>query len=348
MIHSAHLRYEGGTAISLFAGPGGLDLGAARTGLQIKVAVDSDEDAMATYRRNFPQVTHVLHEDLLDLRPQDLLDLGGWGKRMRPELVLGAPPAGAFSKSGQWLEWKRLGLDPQHGLVGVFVRYVIDIDPAGFVFESVPGLASPRSPYRAAFVSMLARLEQAGYLVSVGIMTATRFGVAQERRRLFLIGVKSAFADSPAILPFGYSGRMLTSGEALAGLPDLPEPGEQPSGKWAALLPLVPPGMNYRIFTKEFGYTSPLFRWRSRYWNFLLKLAPDRPSPTIQARPGPSTGPFHWDNRRLRVPELRRLFGFPDEFTFAGSRRSIQGQIGASVPPPMAEAVTAALRAEIR
>ena len=67
-----------------------------------------------------------------------------------------------------------------------------------------------------------------------------------------------------------------------------------------------------------------------------LKLSPDRPSPTIQAQPGPNVGPFHWENRRLRVPELRRLFTFPDDFTFVGRRSSVQAQIGNAVPPLLA------------
>ena len=66
---------------------------------------------------------------------------------------------------------------------------------------------------------------------------------------------------------------------------------------------------------------------------------PDRPSPTIQAQPGPNVGPFHWDNRRLRVPELRRLFTFPDDFEFVGRRISVQAQIGNSVPPLLAQRV---------
>ena len=86
-----------------------------------------------------------------------------------------------------------------------------------------------------------------------------------------------------------------------------------------------------------------MFKWRSRYWNFLLKLSPDRPAPTIQAQPGPYVGPFHWENRRLRVAELKRLFSYPDDFVFVGSRKSIQAQIGNSVPPLVARRVAEAL-----
>jgi DNA (cytosine-5)-methyltransferase 1 len=68
-------------------------------------------------------------------------------------------------------------------------------------------------------------------------------------------------------------------------------------------------------------------------------LSPDRPSPTIQAQPGPNVGPFHWDSRRLRVPELQRLFTFPDDFNFVGRRSSVQAQIGNAVPPLLAQRV---------
>ena len=79
------------------------------------------------------------------------------------------------------------------------------------------------------------------------------------------------------------------------------------------------------------------------WWSFLLKLDPDRPSPTIQAQPGPNVGPFHWENRRLRVPELRRLFTFPDDFAFVGKRSSVQSQLGNAVPPLLARRVAEAV-----
>ncbi len=84
-----------------------------------------------------------------------------------------------------------------------------------------------------------------------------------------------------------------------------------------------------------------MFKWRSRYWSFLLKLDPLRPSPTIQAHPGPNVGPFHWENRRLRVGEIKRLFTFPDEFELVGTRVSVQAQLGNAVPPLLAETVAA-------
>lgn len=119
-------------------------------------------------------------------------------------------------------------------------------------------------------------------------------------------------------------------------------------GQWGHLLPEIPPGGNYLHLTAERGHPKPTFEWRSRYWSFLLKLDPERPAPTIQAQPGPNVGPFHWDNRRLRVPELRRLFTFPDDFAFVGRRSSVQAQIGNSVPPLLAQRVGECIAQAVR
>ena len=125
----------------------------------------------------------------------------------------------------------------------------------------------------------------------------------------------------------------------LEGRDDLAEPEEQVKGRYGHLLPLVPPGENYLHFTDKRGYSEPLFRWRSRYWTFLLKLDPDRPSTTIQSQPGPYIGPFHWSSRRLRLLEVKRLQTFPDDYVVSGSRRSAQVQLGNAVPPALAEVV---------
>ncbi len=86
--------------------------------------------------------------------------------------------------------------------------------------------------------------------------------------------------------------------------------------------PKDPPCENY-LYAAERGHPDSIFEWRSRYWSFLLKLDPDRPSPTIQALPGPNVGPFHWENRRLRVPELRRLSGADILFGVGGTPEGV-------------------------
>jgi DNA (cytosine-5)-methyltransferase 1 len=179
------------------------------------------------------------------------------------------------------------------------------------------------------------------------VLNAADYGVPQLRPRLFIVGAVRG-EPLPELPEPTHGGRWerratgggevphVTAGEALQGVDAPPEKGETVNGKWGHLLPGIPPGDNYLFYTAKRSHPDPVFEWRSRYWSFLLKLDPERPSPTIQAQPGPNVGPFHWDSRRLRVPELRRLFTFPDEFELQGTRNSKQAQLGNSVPPLLA------------
>jgi DNA (cytosine-5)-methyltransferase 1 len=119
---------------------------------------------------------------------------------------------------------------------------------------------------------------------------------------------------------------------------------------------MVPAGQNYLWHTSRYG-GEDRFEWRSRYWTFLLRLDPNRPSSTIQAQPGPYVGPFHWQNvftdqheeraRRLRVPEILRLMSFPDDFKVKGSRSDAQRQLGNAVPVELGKAVVRALLTQL-
>ena len=87
----------------------------------------------------------------------------------------------------------------------------------------------------------------------------------------------------------------LTAWDALADLEDDDSPELRLRGKWADLLPSVPEGRNYLHFTER-GDGPPLFGWRRRYWNFLLKLAKDQPSCDSDRATGPR-------NRALSLEE---------------------------------------------
>ncbi len=109
----------------------------------------------------------------------------------------------------------------------------------------------------------------------------------------------------------------------------------------------IPPGQNYFALSERSGYPNPKFEANKRFWNFLLKLHPNLPSWTIAAQPGPWVGPFHWNNRRLRVPESAAIQTFPEDYHFVGTRRSIQKQIGNAVPSLLGEAMVKHLIANI-
>nr|WP_293855634.1 DNA cytosine methyltransferase [Sphingomonas sp. SCN 67-18] len=80
----------------------------------------------------------------------------------------------------------------------------------------------------------------------------------------------------------------------------------------------------------------------------MLKLAKDRPAWTIQAEPGPATGPFHWDSRLLSIDEMARLQSFPTGYRFSGDYRTARRQIGNAVPPALVEAVARRISAILR
>jgi DNA (cytosine-5)-methyltransferase 1 len=347
---------DGPVAISLFSGAGGLDLGAEAAGYRVTAAVELDTDAALTMEKNFHHlVAPVLRKDILEVSTREILRRAGLRGRERPDLLVGGPPCTPFSKSGFWLEWKRAGLDPDASLLQAYTRVLAEARPRAFVLENVYALTYNNQASRPAYHRLLEEIAEAGYALRTRVLNAADYGVPQARPRLFVVGARkgspvpelpepthggpwerraSGSADTPHV----------TAGAALAGLACEPEPEEVLRGQHAGLLRDIPPGGNYLHYTAERGHPEPLFRWRSRYWSFLLKLDPERPSPTIQAQPGPNVGPFHWENRRLRVGEVKRLFTFPDDFDLVGTRASVQAQLGNAVPPLLARQVVEVVR----
>lgn len=342
-------------AISLFSGAGGLDLGVEQAGFTVRAAVEHDADACGSLRANFAEMA-VLNGDIRKVTTTELLDAA----RVRAgevELLVGGPPCTPFSKSGYWLEHKRRGLDPEASLLEHYVRVLDEARPRMFLLENVFALAYANHN-RAWLDFLLESFERLGYGVTQQTVLAADYGVPQRRQRLIIVGSLDGAPAMPRATHTGPHERRVweqgtlrphvTAGEAigdLAGRDDLAEPEERVGGKYGHLLPDVPPGDNYLHYTAKRGHPDPQFEWRKRYWSFLLKLDPAQPSPTIQAQPGPYVGPFHWQSRRLRTLEIKRLQTFPDEFVLCGSRRSIQRQIGNAVPPLLARRIAEQLAA---
>jgi DNA (cytosine-5)-methyltransferase 1 len=350
------------TAFSLFAGAGGLDLGVEQAGYRVICAVENDPTAVETLNQNrprfFPDLPETEPLDITTLEPRTIMRKLALHKA-EVDLLVGGPPCVAFSKSGFHLEYKRAGQDPKANLLDDYLRFLDALRPAAFLMENVFGLAY-KNQSSAFFKRLTGGMRKLGYSVAYEVLNAADHGVPQNRQRLFVIGSRDARPLSlPKATHWGEHERRIrpthvhrllphvTAGQALKGLRTKPEPEEQVGGRYGHLLADIPPGENYLHYTAERGHPEPLFKWRSRYWTFLLKLDPHRPAPTIQGQPGPYVGPFHWDNRRLRVPELKRLQAFPDDFQLVGSRRSVQLQVGNSVPPPLGAIVAQAIRDQI-
>jgi len=341
-------------AVSLFSGAGGLDLGVKNCGVRIAAAVERDPIACKTLKYNFvdarePEAqTTIVRDDIENVSVSELRRKAGLS-RGDVDLIVGGPPCTPFSKSGYWIEYKRAGLDPDRFLLDHYVRFVKELKPRAFIMENVHALAYDNHN-RSSLDALLESLENLGYVIDRKVLVAAEFGVPQVRQRLFILGSKLGTPSFPVETHAGSYERQnrfanlglkpfVTCAEAFEGLPNEVEEGEKVGGLHGHLLPEIPPGDNYLYFTKERGHAKPLFKWRGRYWTFLLKLDPNKPSSTIQAQPGPYIGPFHWENRRLRVPELKALMTFPQDFRFEGNRRSVQMQLGNAVPPVLAEIV---------
>lgn len=336
--------------ISLFAGAGGLDLAAAAAcpgGFAAHVATDMSASALATLSANLPGAATIT-ADAAGLDPAVLLEAAGC-RAGRVDLVIGGPPCTPFSMSGNHLPGKLAGTDPDAGLLDHYARIVAQIAPRAFVAENVPALT--HANHAARFGRWIEHLSGLGYRVSWQILDAADYGVAQHRRRLFVVGLADrADFTFPAPThgpgrPAGWVGAADALAEAGAG------PGPLVEGRWADLLAEVPPGGNYQWHTSA-GGGRDVFVDRSRFHNFLARAHPDLPVRTLQAQPGPWTGPFDWRNaetpagpraRRFSVAAYAALMGFGPGFVAPSSRRAAIRQLGNAVPVPLGAAVIGAV-----
>ncbi len=362
--------------VSLFSGAGGLDLAVERadaeplvaddpgTGLaRVAVATDYNAPALRTLARNFPH-TQSINGDIRNLNSDELLSKAGL-QRSEPVLVVGGPPCTPFSKSGFWLEQKRESRDPNASLLDEYVRVVGETRPEGFILENVQGLTY--ITHRGQFERLLRGLAELGYNPQWKVLLAADYGVPQLRRRVFVVGRRDGKAfEFPKPTHSGWSEHTrkfdtsliphVTAGKSFADLPHNHSEDEFVAGQYGELAAEIPPGQNYLWHTDRYGGRNH-FEWRSRYWTFLLRLDPNRPSSTLQAQPGPYVGPFHWENivtaagdaraRRLRVPEILRLMSFPDNFKVPEVRADVQRQLGNAVPLELGKAVARALLTQL-
>lgn len=347
--------------VSLYTGAGGLDYGLEAAGFKTVVALDFDHDACDTLRRSRPR-WEVVESDISEVPTRDLLARAGL-RRRQPALVVGGPPCQPFSKSGYWARGDAARLaDPRATTIGSFLRVIQETLPNAVLFENVQGVAFARKDEGLARLiygfAEINRREKVRYKPCFQVLKAADYGVPQLRDRFVLVAARDGTRfefPTPTHMPrkgqptlLGRTGAELhrTAWDALAGLEVDREEDLEVRGRWAELLPSIPEGHNYLWHTDR-GGGEPLFGWRRHYWNFLLKLAKDWPSWTVQAQPGPAVGPFHWENRRLSVRELCALQTFPKDVTIHGERTSAQRQIGNAVPSLLTEVLGRAIREQL-
>lgn len=342
--------------ISLFTGAGGLDLGFEAAGLETSVAVEMDPCSVATLRlnRSWP----VIDRDVATVSTAELLAVA----QLAPDeadVLIGGPPCQPFSKSGYWARGAaRRMADPRAATIDHYLRVLAEARPKAFLLENVEGFGFRGKDEGLARVQdaldEINRSTGTRYRAHVATLNAVDFGVPQLRRRLFVVGsrdgVPFSFPKATHLAPSDHrsedDGSWRTAWDALHDLPKPNDPALAVTGKWAALLPSIPEGQNYLYHTDR-GAGEDLFGWRRRYWSFLLKLSKGQPAWTIQAQPGPATGPFHWSSRRLSMREMARLQTFPDNFWVSGSYADAQRQLGNAVPALLGEVLARSISQQL-
>src|SRR5690554_5656352 len=165
---------------SLFAGIGGFDLAAERAGMEVVFQSEIDKYASRVLDHHWPHV-------------ENLGDIHGITDPPAVDVLCGGFPCQSYSVAGS-----RGGLaDDRGALWWEYHRLIAELGPEWVVGENVPGLLSSRGG--ADFETILGSLTELGYGVAWAILDAQWFGVAQRRRRVFIVG-HSGGVPRPEIL----------------------------------------------------------------------------------------------------------------------------------------------------
>lgn len=335
------------TAVSLFSGCGGLDLGIRNAGFNVILGTDNDHFTALSHAENFPE-SRFFEGSIADFSLEVAESLVGGEALKSVDLLVGGPPCPPFSKSRFYRTDKPRAMEDPVGEVTIsgYLNTLKWLRPRAFLLENVAGMAF--KVHSETLDHILATASDLGYNCSTMVLNAADFGVPQIRQRFFIVGLLDGEFTPPVAThqdPASSSGGLptwVTAGEAISDLDteaNASDAGHVAGGKHRHLLEEIPPGDNYLYFTAKRGHPNPQFEWRKRYWSFLLKLSPDMPSWTIQARRSNNMGPLHWRNRILRIEEVKRLQSFPDEWYLSGNIERQWRQVGNAVPPKLAEAL---------
>lgn len=331
--------------ISLFSGIGGLDYGLEQAGFDIRLSVESDPDCRASLARQNRRLAEP--GDIERLSPLEALHQAGLAPG-ELSLLAGGPPCQPFSKARQWSEKVPSMTDQRVELIHCYVSYIQELLPEVFVLENVPGFIKEGSgcDYLRSGLKQINHTKGTQYNLSIWTVNAAHYGVPQLRKRVFAIAHRNGLSVNQPPPTHGESDGLkpyATAWDAIWHLKDHNDKHLKVIGKWGELLPSIPEGKNYLYHTPR-GDGEPLFGYRTRFWNFLLRLSKEKPSWTLPANPGPATGPFHWKGRKLSVKEMLKLQTFPEDYPVSSNYRKATRQVGNAVPPALGELIGRQIR----
>ena len=322
--------------ISLFSGCGGLDSGFERAGFEIPIANEFDRSIWQTYRRNHPHTT-LLTNDIRQLRADDLPDdIDG---------IIGGPPCQSWSEAGA-----QRGINDSRGqLFFDYIRILDAKQPKFFLAENVSGMLANR--HSDAVRNILELFRQCGYDVSISLVNAKNYGVAQERKRVFYIGFRRDL-NIDWQFPRGSTAddaKKLTLRDVIWDLQFTAVPTAEGNRR-------NPNAVNCNeYFTGGFS-TIFMSRNRVKAWDeqaFTVQaggrhcqLHPQAPKmvfvePNVRRFVEGSEHLY----RRMTVREIARIQGFSDDFQFIYSNANdAYKMIGNAVPVPLAHEIAEAIK----
>ena len=301
------------TFVDLFCGAGLMSQGFVSAGFQPVFAVDSNEDSIASYRRNIGRVAQVG-------------DVRNIPAGLRCEVVVAGPPCQGFSLIG-----KRDSLDPRNRLCLVVPVWAQETKCNVVVVENVPQFVQSLE-YKA----MVGNLKKQGFAVQLWFLNAADFGTPQKRKRSFTVASKIGLPNCPT-----KQDKKTTVREAFKNLPSrhsdpmyaYPVPSQLAMERFAST-----PSEGSKSDIMKNAPDICLDSWFSRgaqttdVWG---RMRWDEPSNTVRCYfQNPTTGRYVHpeENRVITLREGARLQDIPDDWILLGKRTSIVRQIGNGVP----------------
>ncbi len=169
------MKYIG---IDLFSGCGGLSVGMRHAGFDVKLAIETDVDAVLTYKINHPYTT-IIQEDIRKVDIQRIKEIINGHKL---HLLAGCPPCQGFS-SVRKLNRRRSFRDERNKLIWEYLRFVKELKPLTIMMENVPGLVKYYQ-----FKDFISELKELGYFLKYEVLDIKNYGVPQRRKRVVLVG----------------------------------------------------------------------------------------------------------------------------------------------------------------